>query len=311
MTQAIFILLALISFGLQLPGVLSQPAVSADSSTVAHLKKFRSDYVKGLLEATPNLIVNYYTDSVRLMPEFQKTVVGRSNAALYQQAFLGRFSIQEYCREAVEITDLETQVMEIGRFELKITLRETEQPYELAGKYLNIWGKSAEGKLLLLTEAWNYDHPFEAEAQLNFHEVPSVDVARQAHLPINSPIRFELAALNHLMEATVAQHDHRLWSQYYADDAAFLYSREPMHRGRTALDGFFAAHVRELPIFEKLDLRNDRIDELENYVVAYASHTAVVRDGDFSGVFTGKDLSIWRRLPNGSLKIYRHIAMYD
>jgi hypothetical protein len=66
-----------------------------------------------------------------------------------------------------------------------------------------------------------------------------------------------------------------------------------------------------MPIFEKLDVRNDRIDDLGNYVIEYASHIAIIRSGDFSGVSTGKDLAIWRREPNGALKIFRHITMYD
>ena len=310
MNQTTCIVLLLASLSLSSPGV-SQPITPADSSTLAHLKKFRAEYIEGLLDARPEMIADYYTDSVRLMPEFQKTVMGKSSAALYQQAFLARFSVQEYHREAVELIDLGEQVVEIGKFDLKMTLKSRDQPYELAGKYLNIWGRSDGGELLLLAEAWNYDHPFGAEEQLKFDEVPSVDVARQAHLPISIPIRFELAALNCLMETAVTQHDAHLWSAFYADDGAFLYSRHPMYRGRAALNAFFAEHVQELPIFEKLDLRNDRIDELEDYVVVYSSHIAIVRDGDFSGVFTGKDLAIWRRVPNGSLKIYRHIAMYD
>ncbi len=37
----------------------------------------------------------------------------------------------------------------------------------------------------------------------------------------------------------------------------------------------------------------------------------MVRDGDWSGVFTGKDIRIWRREPDGTLRIFRNIAMYD
>lgn len=66
-----------------------------------------------------------------------------------------------------------------------------------------------------------------------------------------------------------------------------------------------------MPIFEKLDIRNDRIDDLGKYVIEYASHIAVIRNGDYSGVGTGKDIRIWRREAGGSLKIFRHMAMYD
>jgi hypothetical protein len=49
----------------------------------------------------------------------------------------------------------------------------------------------------------------------------------------------------------------------------------------------------------RLDIGNDRIEDLGNYVIEYASHMAMIRDRVFSGVFTGKDLAIWRREPNG------------
>ncbi|MEJ0057865.1 MAG: hypothetical protein WDN75_20785 [Bacteroidota bacterium] len=113
------------------------------------------------------------------------------------------------------------------------------------------------------------------------------------------------------MEIVIPQGDAKMWSQFYADDASWLYTGNSIVQGRKSLDDFFEKHVKELPIFEKLDVRNDRIDDLGNYVVEYASHIAIIRNGDFSGVFTGKDLVVWRREPKGPLKIFRHIAMYD
>jgi hypothetical protein len=46
-------------------------------------------------------------------------------------------------------------------------------------------------------------------------------------------------------------------------------------------------------------------------VIEYASHIAIIRDGEYSGVGTGKNIVIWRREKGGSLKIFRGIAMYD
>ena len=43
----------------------------------------------------------------------------------------------------------------------------------------------------------------------------------------------------------------------------------------------------------------------------YASHVANRRSGDHSGVNTGKNLKIWRREADGSLKIFRSIDMYE
>ena len=286
-------------------------STQAAPKTIAHLNKFNADYRRAMVNGSVTMMMDYYVDTVRLMPEFQEVTVGKRNASLYYEAFLARFAVEEYHREATEILNLGTQVVEIGTFTTNILMKSTAQHYPLVGKYLNVWGKSESEELVLLTEAWNYDYPLEMEEQLKFEEVPRVVTALPPYVSVDSPVRFELAALNRLMETTVSQHNATQWSQFYADDASFLYSRHPKYVGRTALDSFFAEHVRELPIFEGLHIRNDRIDTLGDYVIVYASHVAVVKNGGFSGVFTGKDLAIWRRESDGSLKIFRHIAMYD
>jgi ketosteroid isomerase-like protein len=291
--------------------VLAQVQQAMEEKTIAHLKKFRSDYSKSMLEKKPELISRYYSENVRLMPEFQKTVIGEANALSYHQAFLTRFDILEYSRTEVEALALGSRVVEVGMFTMQLLSKTSGREHEVKGKYQNIWERLSNGDVLLIAEAWNYNHQLEIEDKLRFTEVPAVDVSHQAHLPINSPISFELAALNRLMEITITQHDAKIWSQFYTDDASFLYSRNPIHTGRKAVDRFLEDHVKELPVFEKLDIRNDRIDDLGNYVIEYASHIAIIRNGNFSGVFTGKDIRIWRREPGGSLKIFKAMAMYD
>ncbi len=70
-------------------------------------------------------------------------------------------------------------------------------------------------------------------------------------------------------------------------------------------------HVKELPVFEELDIRNDRIDNLGTFVIEYASHIASWKNGDSSGVGLGKNIRIWRREADHSLKLFRAIGMYD
>lgn len=308
-TKFIFLLAAIIC--LNVSSVFAQPQVNTDEKIVAHLKKFRSDYAKSILERKPEIILNYYAESVRLMPEFQKTVMGKSNALSYHKAFSARFDVQEFSRNEIEILDLGSRVVELGMFATKMTLKSTNQKIELKGKYQNIWEKLDNGKLALITEAWNYNHQVEIAEQLKFEGVPTVHVALEAHLPVNSKISFELSALNRLMEITITQHDSKIWSQFYTDDGMFIYSSNPIYEGRKSLDEFLEKHAKELPVFEKLDVRNDRIDDLGNYVIEYASHIAIFRVGDFSGINTGKDIRIWRRGKDCSLKIFRAMAMYD
>ena len=289
----------------------ARPGGSPDARTVAHLAQFRADYAQSLQHKKPQLLAAYYAENVRLMPEFQFTVMGKSNALAYQQAFTDRFDVQQTERTPLETLDLGTRLAELGTFTTTLTLKQTGRQYTLRGKYQSLWEKRETGKPVLVTEAWNYDHPVEIADQLRFGAVPAVQVAYQAHLPVNGNIRFELAALNRLMEEAFTQHDAGIAAQFFTDDGAFIYSQHPIYRGRKELDAFFEAHMREMPIFEKLDCRTDRIDVLEGYVIEYASHIAHWRKGESSGVNTGKNLRIWRREKDGSLKMFRQMAMYD
>jgi ketosteroid isomerase-like protein len=290
--------------------VFAQSNTKANEKTIAWLKRFRTTLIESNSDKKLHGFEAYYANDIRLMPEFQKTIIGKENVSIYEKAFANRFDLTDYTRTENEIIDLGTRVIEIGFFTEKLTLKETKQSQTVKGKYIDVWIREND-ELMLITQAWNYDHSLTWEDQLKFDDVPVTDVALRSHLPINNPVSFELAALNGLIEKVVSDRDDKIWLQFYAADGSFLYSHTPAVNGKSALSAFLNRHVKELPIFEKLDVHNDRIDDLGDYVIEYASHIAIIRNGDFSGVFTGKDLTIWRREPNGSLKIFRQIAMYD
>jgi len=275
------------------------------------LGKFASDYIQCLLKGNPAILERYLSDSTRLMPEFQLTVIGGKNAKQYYSSFLNRFQVLSYERKPLEAIDLGSMISTLCTFEMTLKLKASQKEYTLSGKCQELLRKLPTGKLMLETQAWNYVKETTIADQLRFTVVPSVNVALIAHLPINSNITFELAALNVLQERIITNHEAGLWKEFFTDDAKYIYSNSPMYSGKTEIAAFLTEHVKHIPIFEKLDIRNDRISHLGNYVIEYASHIAIVRNGSFSGVFTGKNLNIWRREKDGSLKIFREIAMYD
>jgi ketosteroid isomerase-like protein len=292
--------------------VFSDPAIITDEQIVSYLKKFRLDYSKGMLEKKPELFQVYYSDTVRLMPPFQKTILGKEHALSYYKSILNRFTIQTFIKKEIEILDLGTQVLETGTLTLQVTAKSTGKQQVLYGKYLNLWAELKNGDLSLITEAWNYDHYYgEIHEALKVAEVPSVHLALQPNVLINSNISFELAALNRLLDATVTQHDGNTWAQYYCDDGILMASNYPICQGKKSIDEYIRLHVKELPVFEELDIRNDRIDNLGTFVVEYASHIASWKNGGSSGVSLGKNIRIWRREADHSLKLFRSIGMYD
>jgi ketosteroid isomerase-like protein len=287
-----------------------QTTTNPDEKVLLFLKNFNSDYARSILNKKPEILVAYFDENIRLLTEFQKTVLGKTNVALYHKIMTSKLDITSYNRAITESYDLGARITEFGNFVMKFKLKNRGKEYQLEGKYLNIW-KKEDQRLTLVTECWNYNNEVEISEDLRFNEVPDHQTALLAHTPVNNSISFQLAALCRLQETAITQHDASIWSQFYTDDCKILTHGHEAYEGRKAIDEYISKHVKELPIFEKLDIRNDQIDDLGDYIIEYASHVANWRNGDSSGVNTGKDIRIWRREKDGSLKIFRQIGMYD
>lgn len=299
-------------FCLCITPALCQTSMKPTERTVSYLNKFRMEFSKHIPAKHPALLEEYYAGNIRLMPPFQKTVMGKGNVTLYYEAFLKRFTIHGLTRSEMEILDLGSQVMESGTFTLRVTLMSTGTQHTLTGKYLDLWAEADDGDLKLITDAWNFNqHYGELHDQLRFPDVPSLHTALLPNVVVNNNLHFELAALNRMLDVTVTEHDGNSWSMFFADDAMSFASYYPPNVGRKAIDDYIRTHVQELPVFEGLDIRSDHVDDLGRFTVEYASHIASWKNGSSSGVSMGKDIRIWRRGENCSLKLFRTIGMYD
>jgi ketosteroid isomerase-like protein len=305
-------ILLLICLHINILQVAGQVDLTPSDKVIAYLKTFRTEYARAMVNKKPELVEKAYDENVRLMPPFQKTILGKRNVVVYNKAFANRFDIISYNRKEVEVLDLGSQVIEIGNLNAKLILKSTGEQFDLAGKYLDIFKKLRNGELSLITQAWNFDaHYDNLNDHLKFEDIPSVAAAFLPNVHVNDNISFELAALNRLLDAAVTEHDANVWCRFYTDDSMQLSSYYPILRGKKEIDEYLKKHVVELPIFEGLDIRNDHIDHLGNYVIEYASHIASWKNGGSSGVNTGKNIRIWRREADHSLKMFRSIGMYD
>jgi len=291
------------------PAERSDTTVSREQR--AALDAYRTATVRAYLDAKPDGIVRHLSETVRLLPAYQKTILGKADAASYYRAFLQRFAVSTYERQPIEVADIGQRVIEIGRFTMTVAVRGSAETHTLAGKYMDLWEKSASGKLALNTAAWNHDEYPKIADQLRFADVPAVHMALQARQPVAAGVGLELAANQKLQESVIIQHDGKTWALFYADDAILLANHGGVVSGRKALDEYTVEHAKGFPVFEKLDLRTHRIDDLGKYVVEYASGVANWRVGESSGVSLGKNILLWRRDSGGMLKIWRSISMYD
>ncbi len=308
--------LRLVFLAASLLGSVAIPAAARADTEVtrehrATLDAYRTAMVRAYLDGKPDVLVRDLSETVRLLPAYQKTVLGKADAANYYRAFLKRFAISAFDRQPIEVADIGQRVIEIGRFTMTVAVRGSAETHALAGKYMDLWEKSPSGALTLHTAGWNHDELPKIAEQLRFAEVPAVHMALQGRVPVTAGIPLELAALQKLEESAIAQHDGKTWALLYADDGIVLANHGTVVSGRKALDEYFENHARALPVFEKLDLRSHQFDELGDYVVEYSSGVVTWKMNEWSGVSLGKGILIWRRTGGGTPRIWRAISMYD
>lgn len=291
------------------PYALSVPTASPD--IMSTLRSVRATRIQSVLDGNAGPLVAPCTESTRLMTEGLPTVIGTANIDAYYRALFARFTVAAYTREHVQVWNLAPRVAEFGRFTLKLTPKEGGQELTLHGKYLDLWHSDPRGGLRLVVTAWNFDSALPDSNVFRLDSVPSVRMALQPRVPLDSDLNVELAAYGLLMQQALIEHNAALWSRFYADDAVLLPNNAPIAMGHAAIRSYLEAHSRELPTFDALDMRNDRIETVGQYIYEFASHTAHWRNGADSGVSTGKNLRIWRRDPDRGLKMILQMSAYD
>jgi ketosteroid isomerase-like protein len=277
----------------------------------AWLAAYRSEVARAVLDERADRIAGRYSENVRLMPPYHGSVFGRDNARAYHAALFERLDVRKYHRDEVKTYDLGSRLIEVGRFTMTVAARSDTLLHEISGGYMDIWEQVAGKPVSLITHVWNTDRYPDIAGDLRVGNVPSVRTAFEAHVPIKDNLSFELAALNKLHEVAITQRDNKVWSLFFADDAVLLANHGAIVQGRAAIDEHLARYVPGMPVFEKLDIRNDAIDPAGRFIIEYASHVANWRNGDSSGVNTGKNIRVWRREPDGSLKTICGIGTYD
>jgi ketosteroid isomerase-like protein len=289
-------------------GLFSFLSQAAFAQHEPSLDRFHAAYQQAMRQDNAEGILPFYADEVRVMPEYHGTLFGAVDAQAYFTAFFERFTVQDYQRERLRVFDLGARVMDVGRFKMKLVSGTGTD--EIAGKYAEVWSNT-NGQLSLLAQTWNFDnYPGNAE-EFRFASVPSVRIAFEPHVVVKDALSFELAGLNKLQEDAIKEKDVNVWSQFYADDALLLVNHGREQHGRRAIDEYLREHVAGMPVYEELDIRHDAIDAVGSYVIDYASHIAVWRNRDASGVNTGKNIRLWRREPHGGLKMITQIGTYD
>ncbi|MEM8888849.1 MAG: nuclear transport factor 2 family protein [Bacteroidota bacterium] len=273
----------------------------------AVVEQFEKASVESMLNNQVDLRTMYYGEESYLMGEYQKVLKGKANLKAYYQAFLDRFHLHSYKKQRIELLDMGDWMLETGTFVMELSLTSSSSTKRYEGKYQNLWRITANKEWEVFAEAWNYNHQIEDWGKFTFSELPEFD----HHNVEVKNIPLQVLGLNKISETIISKHDNEKWTQLYDKQGMLLYSHSPLYNGKTAIKAHLEEHVKGLPTFDILNIGTFFLVELDDYIIELGNHYVNWSREDSQGISRGKNIRTWKRGKDGTLKIFRQIAMYD
>ncbi len=267
---------------------------------------------RALTEAEKNddlkTFLTYYDESAISMPEYQPTLHGIPEIQSFYREIFGRQRIKTFHRQAEEIIELDSTIVEIGTFQKEYTDSQADTLVTRHGKYWNVWYRQKEGNYRLKGEAFGFFHPVAHPEALTvrFEKVPAV--ASPVSL---KEMPFELKAYNALMEKGVTNRDGVLRAEFFTEDAVFFPFQEPAVRGMDQLKPYLINYNSGKVTIDSISVYTYDYERFDEYILEYAEFRVRFTVPDFSGKTEGKGIRIWKRQADQTLKIYREIGTHN
>ena len=279
---------------------------SADAE--AQIKKLS----RALTEAEKNgdlkTFLSHYDESAISMPEYQPTLQGLGEIESFYKEIFGRQTIRTFNRQAEEIIELDSTIVEIGTFKKEYTDSQADTLVTQHGKYWNVWHRQREGNYRLKGEAFGFFHPVAHPEALT---VRFKKITAEASPVSLKAMPFELKAYNALMEKGVTTRDGVLRAEFFTDDAVLFPFQEPAVRGMDKLKPYLINYNSGKVTIDSIAVYTYDYERFHNYILEYDEFRVRFTVPNFSGRVEGKGIRVWKRQADQTLKIYREIGTHN
>ena len=251
-----------------------------------------------------------YDKNVISMPEYQLTLDGINEIAIFYKEIFQRQKIKTFQRTASEIINLGKTIIEIGTFKKEYTGSNKDTILTQNGKYWNIWHVQQDGSFKLKGEAFGFFHPVANPEALtvDLKEIQPDESAITSH----QKIPFELKAYNALMEKGVRNRDGILRSEIFMSDGSFMPFADSTVTGMEEIKSYLIAYsnMGEVTI-DSISVYTYQYEYLEEYILEYPMFRVKWSTPQHSERTEGKGIRIWKRQEDKSLRLYREIGTHN
>lgn len=296
------------------PDIRTQAAVSRPSSGVTQPPGGKSfEQALNAHLALGRALIDHKADAFYLedslsLHDSQPALYGRAHIRAWHTAMRARRQITAYRPEVREVFDFDLTLIETGDF--NISWQMTNGQIETAsGKYLLVWEKQADGRLRLKAEVRNWVAPPIDESAFFVELAPQTPPS-----PPDTALAAELSLLNERNATGVKNHDLAMRLSFYADDTLLMPRNTTPKSGMAQIRPYLTAYVENGrgATFDTVRVWTEDFQDLgRGYVLEYFRFQVDWLAGDKAGTVSGGGVRLWRRGPDGDLKIFREIGTHD
>ncbi|WKL57358.1 DUF4440 domain-containing protein [Asticcacaulis sp. ZE23SCel15] len=265
-------------------------------------------YGRALLSDDQNALMALYLDAARSLPDQQPALYGKAQIKAWNGAIHSRRRVTVYEPNIREVFDFGQTLVETGGFTIGWKLA-NGQSEAAEGKYLHIWERQADGTLRLKADVRNW---LTAPAD---HQAFFVDMPKTVRpSPAQTALTTELTALNNRNAAAVKGHDLETRLSFYADDTILMPHSTTPKVGIREIRPYLTTYVANGSgaTFDAVKVWTDDCQDLgSGYALEYFKFQVDWRSGESKGTVSGGGVRLWRRAPDGELKMLREIGTHD
>ena len=248
----------------------------------------------------------YATDAV-VMPEYHPALFGKNAIAAYLGQWMDSARVDSYTRHTYDITKAGAYLVETGTFSNKFILRKRAVDYE--GKYIDIWRIKSDGGLQLLSEITGSTKNIDrSDLPLSAFQILDIPILPK---PTVNATSVAIQSLNEQVASLVVHGNGKEFAKYYTDDAIYMPYYSPPLIGKAALDAWYRQHENPNTTISATHIGATRLIDVGAYVLEDAYYKVEWPGGDPRTSVTGKNITVWKREPDGHLLIFRQMTVHD
>ena len=279
--------------------------LKAQEKDMAQITLQSQGFASALQTEDVKALSSFFDQDSTILPEYHPALRGNTLIIAYYKTLFEHIESNSYKRKPFEIQKVGDLYMELGLFTYQYTTPNGTE-FDYKGKYTTYW-KMKDDTPYIWAFIWGASSYFEKE---NVDFVQIITLPKKTVLP-NSPWEKAIEQQRQKAYNAVLNEDLDTQMTSYHDDAVYMTYYDPPFKGKGAIHDYFESHYNPSVKRDSLMTRLTQVVPLGDYALRFGEYYVEwIYNGQRSFI-EGKGLTLYKRMANDSIKIFRQMINHS